>query len=139
MAIEIGGRVEPPIGPSPSTVRGLPDDWELLRYWRPNVLLTGPCEAVARALAIMEADLQAPVVTWTAGEPVQLPSAGTLLITDAAAMSLAEQERLLAWLREGGRRTQVVTTTPLPLWPLVSAGVFLEALHYYLNVVHLEL
>ena len=57
---------------------------------------------------------------------------------DPASLSREEQLQLLSWLRNEGALAQVVTASALPLWPLVCAGVFLEALHYYLNTVCLD-
>jgi transcriptional regulator of acetoin/glycerol metabolism len=48
-----------------------------------------------------------------------------------------EQSALFRWLDESNQRTQVVSTTAQPLFPLVGRGLFDEALYYRLNVVHL--
>ena len=114
------------------------EEWDLLGTSRPNVLITGPGDRTANVLAALQPSLRAPVVTWSAGHPPCFPTAGTLVVINPAALSREEQLRLLSWLREGGAFAQVVTASTLPLWPLVCAGVFVEALHYYLNTVCLE-
>lgn len=136
MAIALRGRPSP-IGWSEPPARHI-EEWDLVRTSHPNVLLTGPGDATARALAALRPSLRAPVVTWSAGHPPCFPTKGTLVVIDPAALSREEQLRLVSWIRGDGALTQVVTASALPLWPLVSAGVFLEALHYYLNTVCLD-
>ena len=36
-------------------------------------------------------------------------------------------------------RIQIVTTSTVPLFPLVTRGAFLETLYYRLNVIYVEL
>jgi hypothetical protein len=54
-------------------------------------------------------------------------ASSTLILTEAASLSFADQHRLLAWLERSGDATQVITTTSCPLFPLVERGAFLEA------------
>ena len=86
-------------------------------------------------------------MTWCA-QPVhccQLPGYldlplagnGTLVLTNAWALTLDQQIELYDWL-DTRRAVQVVSVTSKPLWPLVEQGRFLEGLFYRLNVVTLE-
>jgi transcriptional regulator of aromatic amino acid metabolism len=62
---------------------------------------------------------------------------GTLVLTNAAALTLEQQIELYDWL-DADRAVQVVSVTSKPIWPLVEEGRFLEGLFYRLNVVTLE-
>jgi sigma-54-interacting transcriptional regulator len=66
-----------------------------------------------------------------------LARCGTLVLTNASALTLEQQIELYDWL-DAGRSVQVVSVTSKPIWPLVEQGRFLEGLFYRLNVVTLE-
>jgi hypothetical protein len=66
-----------------------------------------------------------------------LARGGTLVLTNAAALTLEQQVELYDWL-DARRAVQVVSVTSKPIWPLVEQGRFLEGLFYRLNVVTLE-
>ena len=63
---------------------------------------------------------------------------GTVILPDVNFLSGDGQRRLMAWLDFTGGRTQVIATAAFPVWPLVTAGVFLEPLYYRLNAVHID-
>ena len=63
---------------------------------------------------------------------------GTLILSDASALSLVQQIELHDWLNSSRGLVQVVSVTSQPIWPLVEEGRFLEGLFYRLNVVTLE-
>jgi transcriptional regulator of aromatic amino acid metabolism len=63
---------------------------------------------------------------------------GTLLLADAAMMSIGQQMRLYDWLSDGCGDLQAVSISSVPLRPLVDEGRFLEGLLYRLNVISLE-
>jgi len=63
---------------------------------------------------------------------------GTLVVADAAALTLPQQIELHDWLNAGRGSVQIVSIASEPLWPLVEQGRFLEGLFYRLNVVTLE-
>jgi transcriptional regulator of aromatic amino acid metabolism len=63
---------------------------------------------------------------------------GTVIVSDAAALTLAQQIELHDWLNAGRGRVQIISIASRPLWPLVEEGRFLEGLFYRLNVVTLE-
>jgi Sigma-54 interaction domain len=136
MTTAVRGRAVSPIGRSEPSQPFAVAELSLLHGSHPNVLLTGSGAATDAALAELEPCLREPVVPWKAGA---FPNGGTLLLLDPDRLSQPEQAKLVAWLQETRGATQVVTATTRPLWPLVCEGTFDEALHYYLNVVHLEL
>jgi hypothetical protein len=120
-------------------------DESLVRYLtavphRPNLMVH--CRE-ARSESVVEA-LQplctAPVFALKVPGPLRVPlaRAGTLLIEDAAALTLTQQIALHDWLNIGRGDLQIITVTSRPLWPMVQEGKFLEGLFYRLNVVYLE-
>lgn len=116
------------------------EDWRGLLSTFPNALLIGPSEAAARIIEALLPQLQPPVCRCT-GTALALPqhTRGTLIIEDVAALSMAEQERLLGWLLEPDRLTQVVATSASAVFPRVVNGVFLDVLYYRLNVMSFTL
>lgn len=125
-----------------------PEHWQLARAAhvdlllmgmpRINLLLIAPDGVVRHVLNSLMLDLWEPIVRWSPGEPVALPLpavAGTLILHDVHALPAADQRRLLAWLETAKGRTQVVSTTSVPLLPRVTAGDFIATLFYRLNTV----
>ena len=109
---------------------------------RVNLLLIGPEETVGHLLDTLHPELIVPVANWRLGAPLALPTAGsvgTLILRDVQRMSAHEQRRLLDWLPAAVRHVQVVSTVPAPLLPLLQTGAFLDALHYRLNTVCIDL
>jgi hypothetical protein len=112
------------------------DCWQVLQAVHPNVLVVNrDTQQRGRAVeAILEA-ARAPV--WRCERrPLALPSedVGTLLVPDVHALGESEQLELLAWARRH-KTAQIVTATPVPLYPAVSAGRFLDELYYRINVL----
>jgi transcriptional regulator of aromatic amino acid metabolism len=62
-----------------------------------------------------------------------------VILQDVGALTRADQHRLLDWLDDAAGRTQVVSTTPAPLWPRVQAGAFIDRLYYRLNTVCMDM
>lgn len=138
--------------PEPSdTVSRLREDWrvaraahaELVRLGTPrvNLLLTGPDGVLEYFLDALVPDLREPVGRWCPGDQLLLPPPpliGTMIVQDVGAMTQNEQQRLLEWLTGASGRTQVVSTTPKCLLPLVEAGAFSADLYYRLNIVCID-
>jgi Sigma-54 interaction domain len=57
------------------------------------------------------------------------------VLQNIAALDRPDQARLRVWLDDPTRRTQVVSTTAYPLFPLVDCHVFDATLYYRLNLV----
>jgi hypothetical protein len=108
---------------------------------RANLLLVGVDGRLQRILELLSRDYREPVAVWTPGEHLVLPpveQVKTLILRNVGELSLVDQGRLFDWLNQAVGRTQVVSTTPGPLLPLVHAGGFLSALYYRLNVLYVE-
>lgn len=127
------------------------DHWQLARAAhvdlllmgmpRINLLLIAPDGVVRQVLNSLMVDLWEPVVQWSPGDPLVLPSpaaAGTLILHDVHALPAADQRCLLEWLELAQGRTQVVSTTPVPLLPRVTAGDFAATLFYRLNTICID-
>src|SRR5687768_17182381 len=119
------------------------EDWELVAASRVNVWLRGPQHTTRAALATISRSLVEPVVTVRAGTPLDfLPRSraiGTLILEDASALRLDDQQRILAWLEDVDEDTRVISTTSAQVPPLIETGDFLEVLYYRLNTVYVDL
>jgi hypothetical protein len=118
------------------------EELAVLRTWHPNLLIGGSPDAITATLETLRSDFRPAIVRSPAGAtlPVQLESGvHTLVLQDVDLLSLDDQQRLLAWLKQDFRRVQVIATTPRSLVQLVESGQFDASLFYALNVVHIEL
>ena len=109
---------------------------------RTNVLVVGNPEATRIVVDMLRLDLRGPVVTWRAGQPLDLPvpeTAATLVLENVTRLTMDDQFRLLRWLDDVRSKIRVVSTTSLPIWPRVQAGVFNEVLYYRLNTVFVDM
>lgn len=117
------------------------DEWEFLQKRHPNVLISGSATAISAALGELEPTLQAPVISWSAGNPLPIPPAAgprTLILNNVGSLAAVDQKRLLLWLRSNHGVVQVLATTSVPLLRLVESGGFDRSLYYVLNVIYLE-
>lgn len=116
------------------------DDWHVLQTARPNVLLIGSDSAVAAFLDLL-LPLLLPPITQGRQAALALPqhSGGTFILRDVSQLDAASQQRLADWMMESGHRTQVISTSSSPLYPLVERGALSAALYYGLNVIMLTL
>ncbi len=108
---------------------------------RANLMLVGIDDRLQRLLELLSRDYREPVEVWTPGEPFVLPPVDrvkTLILRNVGDLSLVDQGRLYDWLDKAAGRTQVVSTSPEPLLPLVYAGAFLSSLYYRLNILYVE-
>ena len=123
-------------------VRVLRNELSWLSRVHPNILLVGDGMATAAALSELQSVYRFPfIVRNCGGLPLALPpteSANTLILHDVAALLPGEQQMLSDWLSSENRRTQVVTTSPEALLPLVTSGAFLATLYYRLNVIYVD-
>lgn len=106
-----------------------------------NMLFVGADDATWQLLE-SALNLAVPLATWRPGRAMHLPENGavrTLVIREVGNMSGAEQVRLLDWLDRAVGRTQVVSTSTVPLLPLVEDGRFINTLYYRLNTVCVDL
>jgi hypothetical protein len=126
------------VEPLAGALRG---EWSSLCSAHPNILLIGDAIATREALSDLQPTLQLPFFICRYGRvPLTLPpseSVRTLILHDVGPLSLGEQHMLNDWL--SSERIQIVTTSTVPLFPLVTRGAFLETLYYRLNVIYVEL
>lgn len=104
-----------------------------------NALIIGDQLAVRRVLDTVWPTLTKPV-QWVEGTRLALPveSGGTLILDAGDRLSERDQASFLGWLNDSGRSVCVLTTSPRPLFPLVEAGLFYDALYYRLNQVFID-
>ena len=116
------------------------DDWHVLQTTRPNVLLIGSDAAVAGFLDLL-LPLLVPPITQGHSARLVLPadSGGTFILRDVSQLDARSQQRLAGWLTASGHRTQVISTSSSPLYPLVERGALSAPLYYGLNVIMLTL
>jgi hypothetical protein len=99
--------------------------------------MIGPPKTIESVLAAHVAEFRSPIWEWTTKKP--LPSPGdvaTALIREVATLRAIEQQAWMSWLSTvTPHRRQVVATSSMPVFPLVTAGRFSMALYYRLNIV----
>ena len=124
------------------TVAGPIDvEWDVARLGRANLLLVGSDGSVEKFVDALRRDFRQPVAVWRPDCRLVLPplsSSGTFILQDVGAIPHDDQRRLCDWLGATAGRTRVVSTTRQPLFQLLEAGTFLEALYYRLNVLCFE-
>jgi hypothetical protein len=103
-------------------VRTNSPDSEILKAVDVNALIVGPDDSVEQFLAELQ------------------PSADTLVIRHVDRLSGNQQKQLSRRLeRATDAPHRVLSTTAVPLFELVTAGLFLEVLYYRLNTVLVDL
>jgi hypothetical protein len=107
---------------------------------RPNVLFVGNGMLAGVAFEqLLETCAQPWHVARLPGEMgLPLPTEGTLILNDVAALTPVQQAALNVWLEAGRPRVQIVSITAKPLEAHVKAGQFDEKLFYRLNVVRCD-
>ncbi len=121
-----------------TTLDGRFDDWSIAVEKGANILLQGDVSWTSRALG--DARLRSPLQVLSPGAQFTLPPGGTrtLVLDHVERLDVEEQVRLLRWMEDPGRRTQIVSISSVPLHTLVRFEGFLEALYYRLNTVLIE-
>jgi transcriptional regulator of acetoin/glycerol metabolism len=109
-------------------------EWRSVCTRQHNVMFEGPEHATESLLLLLQPHLRTPAIWKRAPMPPELPAdqCGALVLQNVSALDSHEQAALLKWLDTD--RTQVVSTTVYPLFPLVARGLFDEMLYYRLNV-----
>lgn len=107
---------------------------------RCQVLVIGTSDAVERSLAGLMPHLEAPVCWWSPNAPLPSPrDVKTLVVRNLEVLTPERQQEFRLWLeRAAEARPRVVSTTTIPLFERVAAGLFLDALYYSLNTVTLS-
>jgi len=116
-------------------------EWNAVCARHCSVLLEGSDTSTGAALQLLMPCLRGVVHRRERAGALELPArrVDTLIVQDVSSLLANEQRLLLAWLAGDGQRTQIISTTTEPLFPLVQRGWFDERLYYRLNVVLLRL
>jgi hypothetical protein len=125
------------VSPAGAPDSGSAADWRRAVTAQHNMLLEGTEASLAAVVPRLTPYLREPVTWLGRGLPLTLPieKCGTLVLQNIAALDRQDQARLRVWLDDPTRRTQVVSTTAYPLFPLVDCHVFDATLYYRLNLV----
>jgi len=112
-------------------------DWRRAATAQHSMLFEGPEASIQAALQLLTPYLREPVTWLQRGISQALPAegSGTLVMQNIAALDRQDQVRLRLWLDDPAHRSQVVSTSPYPLFPLVDCGLFDAELYYRLSVV----
>jgi len=116
-------------------------DWSSLYSARHNVLLEGPDAATDAVLLLVERHFGESIYWRRPSAPLELPAGevGAVILQSVADLGAEKQGRLFRWLDDHPNpRTQIVSTTAQPLYPLVARGLFDRGLYYRLNVILLH-
>ena len=118
-----------------------PEGWDYVTNSRMNTLLIGPRHVTGRLVRSMRSRLAHPIVRVLPHLPLLLPQAdqvGTIILEDVGRLDLAAQMHLLDWLDDAVPRSQIISTSTIPLLPMVATGIFDRALYYRLNLVYVR-
>jgi len=108
---------------------------------RSNVLVIGSVADTEAAVSAIVAALEKPVYFWAPDVPLPARADGHAIgIRDIGTLSPALQLAWLAWLTaQRRRRPHIIATSSIPVFPLVTQGMFLADLYYRLNTILLDL
>jgi hypothetical protein len=127
--------------PAPSELRLDPFAWWALTTTQADALIVGDGGvAVSRVLTFIWPTLRKPVV-WCESRRLSLPAhyQGTLVLEDAHALDVGDQQRLLEWLRAGTESLRLIATSSPLILLLVEAGTFSRELYDRFMAVKLVL
>ena len=117
-------------------------DMDLLRALtssdrRPNLMVDCASDSADEVVDQLRSICAEPFHFCRLPGPLDLPAygAGTLLIHDVAALTIAQQVALFDWLHHRQGSMQVVSVTQKRLMGMVCDGRFLEGLFYRLNTI----
>jgi sigma-54-interacting transcriptional regulator len=116
------------------------NEWRMLRAVRPNILVIGAPDAIESTVSALVAQLPGPVSYLRSNAPPPaIDEAEMLVVPDVAALSPDLQHEWLVWLDNVDvRRPQIVATSGVPVYPLVTADQFSGVLYYRLNTILLD-
>jgi hypothetical protein len=117
---------------------GLPPEFPVLLAAHPNVLIVASEETHEATVRALTPYLRQPVTVLPSPSESALPSSGSVILRSIGDLTLQAQEALFSWLEGRGKNTQVVSLSPVQLFPLVTSGRFLEGLYYRINVVQFD-
>jgi hypothetical protein len=118
-------------------------EWRALLCHRPNLLIEGPMFDVEETLVALATDFYPCQLSWAEQCRHELPVSKqreiTIVVREVTALDAASLEGLRTWLESARRPIQVVTTSSVPLFPLVERRAFPVDLYYRLNTIRFQL
>ena len=114
-------------------------EWRSICAARRNVLIETDRNTSDTFIAALGPCLRQPVHVCRGWMLIDAPKAGTLILSGVDALTARQQLEVIAWLNLVGDDVQVVSLATQPVFSLVSAGRFLEALYYRLNTLYIEI
>lgn len=114
----------------------------LYRHSRSNALLVADDDHLDALLTAVTGLPAASIPTWTpdgaGSDDVADESADTVVVRDVHLLDASQQRDLFEAIGAWQGRVRVIAISPAPLYPLVSAHRFDEALYYRLNMLCLK-
>ena len=127
----------------PSALPSAVSDIKIARTTGTNVLVVGPDRLLGNVLSMVTLDANHDEAIECQGGTLQLPPTAsrppTVIVHDVDVLTPADQRRLLDWLDIANGRTKVVSTSSVPLLPLVESRTFNDTLYYRLNTIYIDL
>jgi hypothetical protein len=127
--------------PAPRELLLDPYDWSALTTTQADALIVGDGGVgVSRVLTFIWPTLRKPVV-WCESRRLSLPAhyEGTLVLEDAHALDLGDQQRLLEWLQARTESPRLIATASPLLLPLVQEAKFSREIYDHFMAVKLVL
>jgi hypothetical protein len=126
------------------TVRKIPlPEWRALLSYHPNLLLEGAMFDVEETLVALATDFYPRRISWSEHGHCELPVSElgeiTIVVREVTARDARSLDGLQTWLEAARRPIQVVTTSSVPLFPLVERRAFPVDLYYRLNTLRFQL
>lgn len=116
-----------------------PPEWRILLRHHPNVLLEGRESDIDATLVALGKDFYPQVIEWGGGAPARPADAVTLIVREIARCTATQHAELSRWLDAGRAPVQVISTSSVPVFPLVERGIFPSDLYFRLNTIRLTL
>jgi sigma-54-interacting transcriptional regulator len=133
---------KPPHGGDLGVLASVHSDLNVARITRANVLVVGGERLVVSLVSAVIPDANSGVVISCQDGRMLLPPAssrvGTVVVRDVDALTTEQQQMLFEWLESARQSTQVVSTSSVPLLPMVETGTFNDALYYRLNTIYID-
>jgi hypothetical protein len=107
---------------------------------RLNVLVIGPVAETEATVSAIVVALEKPAYFWAPDVPLPARTDGrTIVIRNIGTLSPTLQRACLAWLTaQQWRGPHVIATSRIPVFPLVTQGMFRADLYYRLNAIDLS-
>jgi hypothetical protein len=113
-------------------------EWSALLHHHPNMLLEGNESDLEETLVALKKDFYPRLVSWVETDSVFDPGVyASIIVREVARLPASSRDGLHRWLASASRPIQVITTSSIPLFPLVERNEFPAGLYYRLNMIRL--